>query len=135
MAITFYPSQARGPRGKLPIAYTGHPLHLLWSDLCLIWRQKGRVGGILLPLRLYKLDEFDELYLTLEKHSCHRRSCLLSCCTTLLSAFAFYSSLGSGLGFHHLYHRLFYLQMGDLPSLSERWRELVGTHGQDERRS
>lgn len=64
MAITFYPSQAGGPTGKLPIAYTGHPMHLLWSDLCLIWRQKGRVGGILLPIRPFKLDEFDELYLS-----------------------------------------------------------------------
>jgi hypothetical protein len=64
MAITFYPSQAGGPTGKLPIAYTGHPLHLLWSDLCLIWRHKGRVGGILLPIRPFKLDEFDELYLS-----------------------------------------------------------------------
>jgi hypothetical protein len=64
MAITFYPSQAGSPTGKLPIAYTGHPLHLLWSDLCLIWRQKGRVGGILLPIHPFKLDEFDELYLS-----------------------------------------------------------------------
>lgn len=64
MPITFYPSQAGGPTGKLPIAYTGDPLHLLWSDLCLIWRQKGRVGGILLPIHPFKLDEFDELYLS-----------------------------------------------------------------------
>jgi hypothetical protein len=63
MPITFYPSQLGSPtRGNVPIAYTGDPLRLCWSDLRLIWRQKGRVGGIFLPLRLFKMDEWDELY-------------------------------------------------------------------------
>jgi hypothetical protein len=62
MSITFYPSQKGGPTTEVPLAYTANPFHLLWSDLCLIWRQKGTVGGILLPLRYFKLTEFDELY-------------------------------------------------------------------------
>lgn len=62
MAITFYPSQLGGQTGNVPIAYTGDPLRLCWSDICLIWQQKGRVGGIFLPLRLLKMDIWDELY-------------------------------------------------------------------------
>jgi hypothetical protein len=64
MPITFYPSQVGGPTGKIPIAYTGNPFLLCWSDIKLIWHQKGRVGGIFRPLRLmpWELDEWDELY-------------------------------------------------------------------------
>ncbi|KAF2418453.1 hypothetical protein EJ08DRAFT_666199 [Tothia fuscella] len=63
MPITFYPSQVGNPnKGNVPIAYTGDPLQLIWSDVCLIWKQRGRVGGIFLPLRLFKMDKWDELY-------------------------------------------------------------------------
>jgi hypothetical protein len=64
MPITFYPSQIGGKTGKTPIAYTGDPFLLCWSDIKLIWHQKFRVGGIFRPLRLlpWELDEWDELY-------------------------------------------------------------------------
>jgi len=62
MAVRFFPSQV-GRSDQTPVAWTGDPFKLLWSDSLLLLRTWWTIPGIFRPLRLGKAaNRFDELY-------------------------------------------------------------------------
>lgn len=61
-SVRFLPSQL-GKSDQTPIAYTGDPFKLLWSDFLLVCRVWSTVTGIMRPMRFGKQAEiWDELY-------------------------------------------------------------------------
>jgi hypothetical protein len=61
-SVRFLPSQLGNPT-QTPIAYTGDPFKLLWSDFQLIVRWVTIMPGVMRPMRLGKQAQvWDELY-------------------------------------------------------------------------
>lgn len=61
MKILFTPSQT-GSSDAVPLAYTGNPFHLLWSDVVLFFKHIKNVPGIILPAYPWPSKQLDEMY-------------------------------------------------------------------------
>ncbi|KAF3398255.1 hypothetical protein F1880_006456 [Penicillium rolfsii] len=53
-----------------PLPYTASPLRLLWSDLCVVFREAWTLPAIFFPLRLGQTSSLDELYLSFQGTLC-----------------------------------------------------------------